>query len=63
MSKICWLKRQAVQIAAQLPDDPEQAIQVLGYAKEIVEKFLRDDQGEGVVLKFPVDSGANSRAS
>lgn len=35
-----WQKRQAIQIAAQLPDNPRDALAVLEYAKEIVDKFL-----------------------
>jgi hypothetical protein len=37
-----WKRRQAVQLAAQLPDDPADAIEVLRYAQEFVETFLAD---------------------
>lgn len=35
------LKRQALQLAAMLPDDPDAAVQVLGYAFELIEDFVR----------------------
>ncbi len=35
-----WLKMQAVQIVAQLPDDPQDAMRILDLAKELVEDFL-----------------------
>ena len=35
-----WCKRQAINIAAQLPDDPEDAKRVLHYAGELVGSFL-----------------------
>lgn len=35
-----WLKRQAIQIAAQLPEDREAALRVLEYARELVTEFL-----------------------
>lgn len=35
------LKRQALQLAAQLPDDPDLAAQVLAYAHELIEDFVR----------------------
>jgi hypothetical protein len=40
MKRDSWLRRQAVQIVAQLPEDRDQAISVLAYARVIVEKFL-----------------------
>jgi hypothetical protein len=33
-------RRTALQIAAQLPSEPDEALKVLEYAKEIVEKFF-----------------------
>lgn len=39
-----WLRRQAIQLAAQLPESPEEALVVLGFAREIVERFLTPDQ-------------------
>ncbi|HEV8263235.1 MAG TPA: hypothetical protein VGQ19_21055 [Burkholderiales bacterium] len=34
------LKRLAIQIVGQLPDDPDEAMQVLQYCGEFVQKFL-----------------------
>lgn len=36
------MRRHAIQIAAQLPDDPAEAIEVLRLAAEVVENFLGD---------------------
>ncbi len=41
-----WLRRQAIQIACQLPDDPVQALKVLAYASELVNGFLAADQAD-----------------
>lgn len=38
-----WHRRHAIQIAAQLPDDPEAALVVLELAKSLVEGFLKGD--------------------
>lgn len=35
-----FLKRQAVQLAAQLPEKPQDALAVIGYMKRVVEEFL-----------------------
>lgn len=35
-----WHKRHAIQLAAQLPERPEDALIVLELIKEIVERFL-----------------------
>lgn len=34
------LKRQAIQVAGLLPDDPDEAIIVLNYAREIIESLF-----------------------
>lgn len=39
-----WRRRHAIQIAAQLPEDPNDALAVLDYARQLVEGFLL---GEG----------------
>lgn len=49
-----WRRRHAVQIVAQLPADPEDALRVLDHARSLVENFLmksgdRAAQGERVV--------------
>lgn len=35
-----WLRRQAIQIASQLPESGDEAMYVLEYAKTIVSDFL-----------------------
>jgi len=35
-----WLRRQATQIVAQLPDDDDEAIEILEWAKRLIE-FMR----------------------
>ena len=35
-----WTKRAAIQIAAQLPEDPRDALEVLDYARDLVENWL-----------------------
>lgn len=40
MKRELWLRRHAVQIAAQLPEGPADALAVLEYARIIVESFL-----------------------
>lgn len=59
-----WLRRQAVQIAAQLPENPEDAIEVLELAKGLVESFLKQDQAAPAlrpaapVLAFPASASS-----
>lgn len=53
-----WLRRQAVQIVAQLPPNPDDALRVLEFAREFVRDFLMvveppADQ-EARVVPFPV---------
>lgn len=60
-----WLRRQAVQITAQLPDNPDDALQVLELAKTLVNDFLRPQEArerfpEGV-LAFPASAASSSR--
>jgi len=60
-----WLRRQAVQIAAQLPEDPDDAMAVLELTKTLVETFLKappqaDLALDRSVLAFPAAS-SNSR--
>lgn len=52
-----WLKRQALQIVMQLPDDRDEAIKVLGYARELVDGFLTDrteDEPSGEVVRLVI---------
>lgn len=50
-----WLKRQAIQVAMQLPDDRTEALRVLDYARKIVTEFLTEEptkEGAEVVPLF-----------
>ena len=40
-----WLKRQAIQIAAQLPEDQAKALAVLEYARKLVIDFMLPTPG------------------
>lgn len=60
-----WLRRQAVQIVAQLPEDPNDAVVVLELARNLVEGFLKDPQPAlalerpaGAVLAFPASASS-----
>ena len=35
-----WRRRQALQVAAQLPDEPEEALTVMRHAQTLVRSFL-----------------------
>ena len=37
-----WTKRLAIQIAAQLPENPRDALEVLDYARDLVENWLME---------------------
>lgn len=39
-----WLKRQAIQVVMQLPDDQGEALRVLEYARSLVTSFLAADK-------------------
>lgn len=39
-----WHRRQAIQLAAQLPEDAKDALIVLELTKELVEVFLKGSQ-------------------
>lgn len=61
-----WLRRHAVQIVAQLPEDSNDALMVLELARTLVESFLAPqpvleaDRLVGDVVAFPTAS-LNSR--
>lgn len=59
-----WLRRLAVQIAAQLPDNADDAAAVLRIAQEIVDNYMRDTapQAQARVLPFarPVEGDGPS---
>lgn len=60
-----WMRRHAIQIAAQLPERTEDALMVLELARKLVQTFLVDDRERepakdgGAVVAFPASS--NSR--
>lgn len=50
MSTKAWHRRQAIQIAAALPEDSSDALIVLELAKELVETYLCPPQREAAPL-------------
>jgi hypothetical protein len=56
-------RRTALHIAAQLPEDRDDALKVLDYAREIVEKFLSADQSVRLASVDGVASDNRSNAS
>lgn len=54
MPDTSWRRRQAVQIVAQLPESPEDALAVLELAKLLVQSFLLESQPT-LVLDRPAD--------
>jgi hypothetical protein len=59
-----WQRRHAIQITAQLPEDPQEALTVLELAKTLVESFLLERQPVVVrercagVVAFPASSSS-----
>ena len=53
------LKRIAIQIVSQLPPDNMEALAVLGYARELVEKWLCQSAD---ILEFREPVGSSPRA-
>lgn len=57
-----WCRRHAIQITAQLPENPEDALRVLELARQLVEGFLRPQmalerpEAGGAILAFPASS-------
>jgi hypothetical protein len=49
-----WRRRQAVQLAAQLPEDPQDALAVLAHVKFLVETFLAPREREETQAASPV---------
>ena len=47
-------KRHAIRIAAELPDNPEDALAILAYAQQLVRDFLRDEGSQPVVSASPI---------
>jgi hypothetical protein len=54
------LRRQAIQITAQLPDNTADAIKVLDYARDLVTGFLdaAEPSAEGNVTPFPASASS-----
>lgn len=63
-----WLRRQAVQIVAQLPENEQDALQIIAYARELQAQFIGHDIGRRelralrLVSSFE-DAAANSPSS
>jgi hypothetical protein len=60
--KEMWQKRLALQITVQLPENTQDALAVLAYARAIIEKFLApgEPQADSVVVPFkPLDAASN----
>jgi hypothetical protein len=62
-----WHRRHAIQIAAALPEDAEDALMVLELARELVERFLyappeppggERERGKVMSLRAPGDGAA-----
>lgn len=45
--KIAWLRRHAIQMAAQLPEDPADARRVLDLMRDLLEKFIAPTHSGG----------------
>lgn len=59
-----WMRRQAVQIVAQLPENEADALKVLEHARRLVTQFLGDDgapwEARSLRLVTPYDEKASS---
>lgn len=55
-----WRRRHAIQIAAQLPEAPEDALVVLELAKQLVETFLLEGQPRlsPAIVVFPASTSS-----
>lgn len=58
-----WKRRHAVQIAAQLPEDPKDALRVLELARELVETFLSEADNQPVRARRPLVAVSGAAAS
>lgn len=56
-----WHRRHAIQIVAQLPESPRDALQVLELAKQLVDGFLNVDQPRRPTEVRFVSTAANDR--
>lgn len=58
-----WHRRHAIQLAAQLPENPEDALLVLELTRQLVEEFLRPQPPreralDAAVIRFPAASSS-----
>lgn len=59
-----WMRRHAIQIAAQLPEDPKEALAVLELTRDLIEGFLLPAQPTlplerpAGVIAFPASSSS-----
>jgi hypothetical protein len=58
-----WQKRHALQIASQLPDNPDDARLVLQLAKDIIDRLYGPSATTGVVLSLVEQSPMTHPAS
>ena len=61
-----WHRKQALHIAAQLPENVEDAWAVLGYVEDLVQNFFEDPEqpppgGDQAVVRFPGGGPASPR--
>ncbi len=65
MASEAWHRRHAIQIAAALPETTEDALIVLGLARELVERFLAEpqarDRDRGAVVSLSSSKSGLSR--
>jgi hypothetical protein len=69
MASEAWLKRQALSICAQLPENSDDALKVLAYSVDIVNRFMAPGKmppkaarkAQGALLSL-VGSSASPRA-
>lgn len=58
-----WHRRHAIQLAAQLPENPEDALLVLDLVRALVEGFLKpqtrlDREMGADIIRFPASSSS-----
>ncbi len=56
-----WQRRHAIQIVAQLPEDTNDALAVLRFARELVEGFLSEPQRGPVAEVTSISAATSSR--
>jgi len=58
-----WLRRQAVQIVAQLPENEQDALQIIAYARELQAQFIGNDIGRRELRALRLVSNFEDEAS